>query len=710
MKESDLREDDGDNRKFSFLEVLYLLRERAWLIVVCVIAGLFVGLGYAARQSKIFRAKTVLEVASEEPNVLRFEEGRSQDFTNLDALNTTVACFRSRTLLKNVVEKCDLRHNRAFSGQGWNPSDEQAVERVLRATKVEVRKGTRLIDITGESSDPQTAQTLANGLAAEFFALQMEQRASTSKLAVKFLMDEAAALKAKLQHSEEALQEYRENNRSVSLEEKQDTVVSKLKNQNAQWTEAKAARLRLEADCSKVMEHAGDVNALLSMACVSNHPAVAECKQQISTLESKISVLGVRYTEKHPKMIQARAQLADANALLNATVLKIPALLRSTYEAAIETEHNFETALREQEQAAQALNRQAIPYNVLYRDVETDRALYEAILKRLKQADIAKGVELTNIHIFESATLPSGPVNPGRMKLAALGIFSGLVLGVGLSFALHLVDSSLKTVDQTERLTGLSVIGAIPRSGRRIKTKDDIFLLSDPKSMIAEAFRSLRASLELAAHRKDGGVFLFTSAVPSEGKTFTSIHMAVAFAQQGLRTLLIDADLRAPKIGDIFACGRRTPGVSDLISRDEPVRPDSHATEIDNLFVLSAGTRILNPAEILSGPGFGKLLRRAAADFDAVIVDSAPIHAVSDTLLLVEHADWVCLVAKAGSTSANAVIRARQQLEMAGAKVVGLVLNQLPKDGGFGYYYYYSPGHYGEEGYGAKETEHSHKG
>jgi len=710
MKESDPRNEDEELRKFTFLEVIHLLRERAWVIVVCVIVGLFLGLGYAAHQSRIFRAKAVLEVASEEPNVLKFDQGHAQDFTAQDALQTTVACFRSRTLLQNVIDKYDLRSDPAFAGRLGNLTDEQALERILRVTYVDVRKGTRLIDIIGESSNPKTAQTLANALSAEFLAMLMEQRASTSKFALKFLMDEAATLKTKLQHSEEVLQDYKENHHSVSLEEKQDTVVSKLKNQNAQWTDAKAARLRLEADYNKVVAHADDVNMLLSMAAVSNHPAVIECKQQISTLESKIAVLGLRYTEKHPMMIQTRAQIADAHALLNATVLKMPSLLRSTYEAAIVTEKNFETALREQEQAAQDLNRQAIPYNVLYRDVETDRALYEAILKRLKEADIAKGVELSNIRIFEAAALPAGPVNLGKIKLGGLGILGGLVLGVGLSFALHLVDNSLKTVDQAERITGLSVIGAIPRGGRRIKSKNDIFLLNDPKSIIAESFRSLRASLELAARRKDGGIFLFTSAVPSEGKTFTAIHIAVAFAQQGLRTLLIDADLRAPKIGDIFKCERGVPGVSDVIARESWPCRDSLATEINNLFVLSAGTRIINPAEILSGPGFGKLLQMAAADFDAVIVDSAPIHAVSDTLLLVEHVHWVCMVAKAGGTSASAVIRARQQLELAGAKVAGLVLNQLPSDGGVGYYYYYSPGHYGEAGYGSKKAEQTHKG
>lgn len=705
MKEPEEFGEDESIRKFSFLEIVHILREKAWLIIVCIIAGLFIGLGYSARQSKIYRSKAVIEVVAEESNFLKFEEGRSQDYSNQDALQTIVASFRSRTFLKNVVEKHGFRTDKAFTGGvGELPLDD-AIDRVMHQTSVETRKGTRLIDITGEYNNPQTAQKLAHALTVEFLASLMEQKASTSRMAIKFLMDEGANLKAKLQHSEEALQAYKENRGSASLEEKQDTVISKLKDQNAQLTEAKAVRLRLEADYQKAMEHAGDVKGLLAITSVADHPSVAECKQQIAGLESRISVLSLRYTEKHPKMIQARAQLQDAKALLNETVLKMPNMIRSTYEAAVSTEKSFEATVKEQEKAALELNRQAIPYNVLYRDVETDRALYEAVLKRLKEADIAKGVELTNVRVFEPAPFPSGPVSPGRLKVSALGILGGLVFGITLSFALYLVDHSLKTVDQAERVTGMMVIGAIPRGAKSIKSKNDIVLINDPKSIIAEAFRSFRTSLQMAARRKDGGVFLFTSAMSAEGKTFTSIHMAVALAQQGLRTLLIDADLRAPKVGDIFASHRHCPGVSDFLLDGHFDHLEYHKTEIEHLSLMPAGIRIINPAELLSGPGFCKLIRKAAADFDAVVVDSAPIHAVSDTLLLVEHVDWVCLVAKASCTSAHAVVRARQQLEMAGAKVAGLVLNQLPKDGGVGYYYYYSPGHYGTEGYGQSEVE-----
>ena len=696
-------EDEDGVRKFSLLEIVHILREKAWLIVVCVVAGLFVGLGYSARQAKIFRARAVLEVASDEPSILKFDEGRSPDYTNQDALQTIVANFRSRMLLSNVVERHGLLSDKRFTG-GEGMSLDRAVERILKETEVETRKGTRLIDVTCEFNDPETAQMLANALASDFIAMLIEQRASTSRIAVKFLMDEAATLKAKLQHSEEVLQEYKESHNSVSLEERQDTVVSKLKDLNGQLTEAKAARLRLEGDSHKVAEHANDLAALLSIASVSEHPAVNECKQQIAGIESKLAVLSLRYTAKHPRMIQARAQLADAKALLEETVLKIPDSIRSTYEAAIATEKKFETAVQEQEKLALELNRQAIPYNVLYRDMETDRALYEAILKRLKEADIAKGVELTNVRIFEPATLPAGPVNPSKAKVSILGMFGGLLLGIAISFALYLIDSSLKTVDQAERITGLTVIGAIPRGAKSVRDKNSIFLINDPKSLIAEAFRSFRASLQLTARRKDGGVFLLTSAISAEGKTFTSVHLAVALAQQGLKTLLIDADLRAPKIRDIFLCERHCPGVSDMIANNSFHVEQCHRSEIDHLSILPAGTRIVNPAELLSGSGFGALVKKAAAEFDAVVIDSAPIHAVSDTLLFVEHADWVCLVAKSGVTSANAVIRARQQLEMAGANVAGLVLNQLPMDGGVGYYYYYSPGRYGTEGYGEQDT------
>ncbi len=708
MKDTGEFEEYSQERQYSFLEVVHVLREKTWLIAVCVIAALFAGFGYSARQSKIFRSKAVIEVTADEVSPLKFDETRPQEYKNQDALQTIVANFRSRTFLKKVVEKHGFATDPVFTKGARDLTSDDLIDRLLRVTQVGIRKDTRLIDITGESGDPQTAQKLAQSLADEFLSTLMEQRASTSRVAVKFLMDEAENLKARLQHSEEALQAYKESHGSVSLEEKQDTVVSKLKDQNTKLTDTKAARLRLEADYRKTTECAGSVEQLLTITSVSEAPAVVECRQQLATAETKLSTLLPQYTEKHPKMIQARAQLQDARAALKSAVLKMPGVIRASYEAAVVTERNFEMALKDQEKAALSLNRQAIPYNVLFRDVETDRALYEAILKRLKEADIAKGVELTNVRIFEPAQLPAGPASPNRLKVTLLSILGGLALGVALSFGLHLLDHSLKTVDQAERVTGLSVIGAIPHGEKGIKSKNDIILINDPKSVMAEAFRSFRVSLQMVAKRKDGGVFLFTSAMSAEGKTFSAIHMAVALAQQGLNTLIIDVDLRAPKIADIFGCDPHSPGVTDTLMSGKFDELHYQKTGIEHLSLMPAGTRIINPAELLSGSAFGKLVNSAAARFPAIIIDSAPIHAVSDTLLLVEHVDWVCLVARAGSTSANAVQRARAQLELAGAKIAGLALNQLPKDGGVGYYYYYSPGHYGTEGYGASEAE-SHK-
>ncbi len=438
MKDTGEFENEGGIRKFSFRGAGRALREKAWLIALCAFAGLFIGLGYAARQAAIFRSIAVIEIMADETNPLKSDDPRAQDTGQQEVVATIVANFRSRAFLKNVVEKHGLRSCPAFAGGAGELSTEEAIDRVLGSTRVEIRKGPRLIDITGEFSDPQTAQRLAQSLADEFLATLMEQRASTSRLAVKYLVDEAANLKAKLQHSEEALQTYKELHGSLLVEEKQEALVAKLKTQKAQLTEAKAVRLRLEADYLKAMEHAGDVRELLGIAAVSEHPSVLECKQQITSLEVRIAELSLRYPDKHPKNLQVRAQLLDAREALRAAVLKMPELIRASYEEAVVTEKSFEAALKEQENAALLLNRQALPYNVLFRDVETDRALYEAILKRLREADIARGVELTNLRVFEPAILPSEPVGPSRVKLSMLGLLGGLLVGAALSLGLGL--------------------------------------------------------------------------------------------------------------------------------------------------------------------------------------------------------------------------------------------------------------------------------
>ena len=234
-------------------------------------------------------------------------------------------------------------------------------------------------------------------------------------------------------------------------------------------------------------------------------------------------------------------------------------------------------------------------------------------------------------------------------------------------------------------------------------TPAGLLLLREPHSPVAEAFRTLRTALSLLGNQKTRTTFLFTSAVPGEGKSFSSINYSVSLAQQGLRTLLIDADLRLPTIGKVLFDEKWHIGVSEVITGQASLDDTIRTTEVDNLFVITAGTRAPNPAELLSGPAFGDLIKEASQKYDRIVIDSAPVNAVADSLLLVKYVSTVCLVLHAGKTARKAIIRAVNKLSEAGSRPVGFIINRLPRHGGANYYYYYSAGEYGKV-YGAAQV------
>ena len=431
---------------------------------------------------------------------------------------------------------------------------------------------------------------------------------------------------------------------------------------------------------------------------------MVELKKEVSAQEAEIANLSKRYRSEHPKYIQAKSQLADLEKSLDKGILEAATSIKTAYEAAQSTEMKLQDALKGQEQRAIALNKMSIPYNVLDREVESDRALYEAVLKRLKEADVTKGIVQENVQMSDRPVVPVRPVAPKKHFFLAIGVIAGLTIGCAIAYLLFALDGSFKTVDETEIKTGLSVIAAVPKAKKKKFGQKSLALVSAPRSTLAEAFRSLRTALFVrGADSAAPKVTLFTSAVPSEGKSFCASNYAVALAQQECKTLIIDADLRKPRVGKAFDLDAKTVGLTDCLSGSSTVKDAVHPTTVKNLFVMPAGSITSKPAELLAGGKLPQIIRDAMQEFEYIVLDSAPINAVSDTLLLVNQAQAICLVIRAGATSRRAVQRAHHEIAQAGGKDVSIVLNYLPRRGGGRHYYHYSLGEYGDKGvYGEK--------
>jgi Mrp family chromosome partitioning ATPase len=516
-------------------------------------------------------------------------------------------------------------------------------------------------------------------------------------------------------------------------------VEDKLQDLNNKLTATKADRIRLEGELEQIQQDGDNIEALLAVPSISAAPMVTEARRTVTQIEAAITTYALRYKDKHPKMIAAKASLADAKEKLRLAVLAQPAILRNAIDQSKATEMSLQRALQDQQGVAVALNRTAIGWQELARQAETDRALYESVIRQIKETSLSKDVKANAVSVIEHSPLPQSPVSPRPTKTIFLGLMGGLVVGLAFVFGADALDRSIKTVDQAENTLGLPVFAAVPettdkgpvtrlkrRSKRAFGSSNYRVVAETPESPAAEAFRNLRAALALLGPESERKVSLFTSAVPNEGKSFTSANYSLALAQQGYRVLLIDGDLRRPTMHKIFrfpsaennSDGEGEPGVIDCLLGETDVAsaarqiPAGEIQIVDEniavtgniltatggqLSVLAGGRRSPNPAEILAGPFFGRLIAEAAALFDRVVIDSAPILAVSDTLLMTPHVQTLCIVVRAAKTPRQAVRRATSLLAKSGIRPAGLVLNRLRRSGGVGYYYHYSSHGYGKE-------------
>jgi polysaccharide biosynthesis transport protein len=793
---------------FDFRRYWHSFLERIWIVAICVLAGLFLALGNLARTPKLYQAHTVLDVEFEEPSFVPTADyatrTRSVFLASGEALRTIEQHLTNPTLLARVVRSEGLAQDggRALLGQSVVAGkSSSAIERtepsqatdmtqnaggVTTFTPLEdglgramvgmvhpaTRRGTRLIDLYVTHGDPAMAQRLAEAVGREYIRNSIERRASASEDALRYLLKEEERLKRNLQKSEAAATEYKAKNPDAlqlgggtaatgsqgAGGSKGGLVEDNLQDINSKLAAARGEEIRLEGQLQQVDQISNNIDALLAIPSISAAPMVTDARSKIIQIEAGITTLALRYKDKHPRMMAAKASLAEAKDQLRQAVLAQRPILRNTLEQIKATETSLQEALQNQQGVAVNLNRTAIGYQELARQAETDRALYESVLRQIKDTNLAKDVKANAVSVIEHSSLPNSPVSPRPTKTILMGLLGGLAVGLAFVFGVDALDRSIKTVDQAESTLGLPVFAAVPDTSdegpvSRLKRQKKAFgtsnyrvVVETPEGPAAEAFRNLRAALSLLGPEAERKVSLFTSAVPNEGKSFTSANYSLALAQQGYRVLLIDGDLRRPNMHKIFRFPNArnnsdedsAPGVTDCLVGeadlasaarqipageiqlvDESIErtEDILAATGGQLFVLAGGRRAPNPAEILAGPFFGQLIAKAATLFDRVVIDSAPILAVSDTLLMMPHVQTVCIVVRAAKTPRAAVGRAITLLAKSGIRPAGLVLNRLRRGRGVGYYYYYASPGYGKDegaysrGYGyRRRSEPDHEG
>lgn len=736
---------DGMESLVDFRHLYHLLLHRWWIIALVIGFSATAALGYLFTATKIYESRAVLQVQQQEQQVLGVDGVQQDNPATLDFVNSVVQALTSRNLLMRVIEANKLRTNQTFAPDRGRKYDDIELANLLAAkVTVQLRRNTRLIDINVEDPDPVLARDLAASFVKEFLRENFSQRMTVSQVANDFLKEEAEKLKKKLEESERKLQRYKEQNKAVSLEDKQNIIVERLRDINAKVTEASGERLRLEADIEQVRKVGpGNTEELLRIGSVAQIPQVAAAREQLLAAETELAGLQDRYLHKHPKHIAAKNKVTSLQEALAANLAKAGGILARQYEAAVSTESKLTEALQGQEGVALELNEMAIPFNVLLREVESDRALYESVIKRLKETAVTGGVQQAPYTLVEEPMVASSPSKPRKLLTLAVVLLLSSLLAVGGIVVFDSLDTSFRSIDDAEAALELSSLAGIPDhqpagfaklrhvvsretgelpgrlkkarelaakkreggqvgaadlqelvkpapAGRTHKERYPIATIDEPASSFAECYRTLRANLAMLGPEETRRILLFVSAIPEEGKTYTSLNTAVVLAQQGHKTLLVDVDLRRPSMHKaLLASDSLPPGLTDIFTGNAKLDQVILPAGIDNLFFLSAGTRAPNPAELLASADISALVAQLGDRFDRVIFDSAPVNAVSDTLCVVPHVHKTILVVRAGKTPRKAVNRALMLLRKAGARVAGFVLNRLPTGRSAGYYYYY---------------------
>ena len=688
---------DEEDRPLDLHGLLHALLRRSWLILLTAILAGAAAWAYTRNMPELFQSAAVIEIESQPQKAIDLHDDSQTNLQNPEVVETIIEKFHSRALMKRVSQALGLATDAQFLGfKPTQPvSDDLVVSLLLGGSKAVLRPRTRLIDVTFTHEDRQVAYKVANTLVDEFLKQGTEQRTKMLEEQNSVLVVKAQELKDKVNRSELDLQDYKNKVASVSLEDRRNLVEEKLKGLNLDLTNAKGVRLRLESDSDQARKvRGGGTEQLLAIPSVVQDPQVLAARDRLQKEEETMTTLSQRYGSLHPRMIEEKAQLDAARNNVADAVRTAPDRIGSRYAAARAQEDGLQQAAKEQESALLEMDAKVIPFRALQREYDSNRALFESVLQRLKESTLQLGVQSVEFHVVEPA-IAARPAPSRRPLLIAAGTLLGAGLAGGLLLLLFFLNQSVSTVESAEYLLELPVLAAVPKMRLGSGAKESVAAMNRPNSQEAESFRSLRTALELMGGDSKR-VILITSAVPGEGKSVSAGNIAVAFAQLGLRTLLIEADLRKPSLDGLFLPGcREGVGLGDYLRGGEVQIVE---TSQKNLAYLSSGTPINDPAESLSSPRFGQLIETAKATYERIIIDTAPVNVVSDTLNIVGWASVVCLVVRSNSTPQKQVRRAIELLKRSGVRPDGLILNWTRSWTGRKYNEYYQ----GRNTYAAK--------
>jgi capsular exopolysaccharide synthesis family protein len=719
-------------REPHLLDYLLVLRKHQWQIAFFLLAVVSIVTIATFRMQPVYEATARVEIDHDTPNAFRFNDGeQGADYMDTeDYITTQSKILQSETLAMQTVRSMGLDRLPQFGGQPGKAGkpvvegSDAAMRRppalgaFLAGLTIKRVPTSRLLDVTFETTDPVLAAKVVNAHLNNFIEQNFRSRFESATQASNWMAGQLNEMKIKVENAEDARLEYERDNQIWTIDEKSDISTEKMADLEKQLTEAQADRINKEAIYN--LAQSGNYDAI---AAVRESPVIQDILKQQTTLSASYTDAVSQYGPKFPKVLRIEAQLKDLDQLITKEKLNIGNQVEADYRGSRQRELLLQQALDEQKAQVNQTAEKLVQYNILKREADTNKQLYDGMLQKLKEAGITAGLRSSNIRIVDPALIPSYPSRPNKTRNILLSILVGFVGGIGLALLREYLDNTVKTPDDIETLARLPSLAVVPAlsnsSGKRrgrfsklLKTsvvtskegRAELISHNMPQSQMSEAFRALRTSLLLSQADHPPQVILMTSSLPREGKTTAAVNLAVTLAQLGDKTLLVDADLRKPGInralslvdGKHAGLSSYLAGVStlDLITVPHPA--------ISNLDAIPTGPIPPNPADLLSSRRLTELIAELRKRYKFVVIDSPPIMAATDAVILSVLVDGVLMVVRSGETPKEAFSRTRDLLVGVKCHMLGVVLNAVDASSPDYYYSYrYYPYSYG--GYGREE-------
>jgi capsular exopolysaccharide synthesis family protein len=700
-------------------DYLRIVVKRRHIALVAFVVVALVAVVYAFTTTPVYEGRVQLLIEADNPNVVSFKEVIDEEQNRQDYYQTQYKLLESRSLAKKTIDTLQLWNNpelapvagqQKFSignamrgGVAWVASlfgssktpaaapgaDEtiaqsKTIDAFLDRLTVSPVRNSRLVEVSYRSADPMLAPNVANAIGKAFIEQNLDFRFTATREASDWLNQQLASQKTQLEKAEAKLQQYREANGAISLEDRQNIVVQKLADLNGAVTRAKTDRLQKEAVYRQIAAIQNDPAQLDTFPAILMNQFIQQQKSQVASLQQQKAQLADKLGDRHPDMIKLDSAIQEAQAGLQREIAKVVQAVRAEYQAALAQEQSLTTALDAQKGEAMEMNNKAIDYGVLDRDVQSNKQIYDSLLQRAKETGISGDLKTSNVRVVDNAEPSNAPVSPKRGLDILLGLFGGAFIGIGLAFFFEYLDNRVKTPEEIEVQLGLPSLGMIPMLSA--KDHPSPLINNGVPANFAEAFRGLRTNVLFSSTEDGSRSIVVTSTAPGEGKTMVASNLAVGIAQAGLRVLIIDADMRRPRAHEMF--GRDTePGLSNLLVGAAKASEVVTKTTIPNLWFVPAGKTPPNPAELLGSKRFHDMLESMKPHFDYIVIDTPPVMAVTDATIAAHRASGVLFVIAADVTTRQGAEAALDQLDHGRARFIGAVLNRvdLERDA-----YYYS--------------------